>query len=73
MADGAEQDGRELAQLRHHAVRQHLAGAQVAVAAEVVVRVVELEPNFAAAASSTLMASRTTSGPVPSPPMTAIL
>ena len=43
MADGAQQDGRELAQFRHDAVRQHLAGAQVAVAAEVVVGVVELE------------------------------
>ena len=43
MADGAEQDGRELPQFRQHAVRQHLAGAQVALAAEVVVGVVELE------------------------------
>ncbi len=43
MADGAEQDGRELPQFRQHAVRQRLAGAQIALAAQVVVRVVQLE------------------------------
>ena len=43
MADGAEQDGRELPQFRQHAVRQSLAGAQIARAAQVVIGVVELE------------------------------
>ena len=43
VADGAEQDGRELPQLRQHAVGQGLAGAQIARAAQVIMGVVELE------------------------------
>ena len=46
MADGAEQNGGELPQFVQHAVRQHLAGAQVSVAADIVVGVVEFEGEF---------------------------
>ena len=46
MADGAEEDGRELPQLRQHAVGQGLAGAQIARAAQVIIGVVELELEF---------------------------
>jgi hypothetical protein len=36
MADGAQENGREFAQLLHHAVRQRFLGAQIAGAAQVV-------------------------------------
>lgn len=47
MPDGAQQDRGELPQLGHHAVRQHLAGLEVAVAADVVRRVVEFDAELA--------------------------
>src|SRR5262249_15739562 len=43
MANGAQQNGWELPQFAENAVRQNLIGAQVAIAADVVVAVVELE------------------------------
>ena len=68
-ADRAEQDRVEAAQLFEHRVGQHLAGAQVARAAEVVVdRCRARRP----VASTTFSASAMTSGPMPSPPMIPI-
>jgi len=48
MADGAEEDGGELAQLLHHAVGQRLLGPQIALAAQVVSGVMEFEVEFPA-------------------------
>ncbi len=53
---------------------QDLAGAQVAVAAEVEVREFDSSmPSSLATALRTLTPSAATSGPVPSPPITATL
>ena len=46
MADGAEKNRLELAQLRHRAVRQRFAGFEVTVAAEIVWVPVEFEAEF---------------------------
>ena len=67
-ADGAEQDGIEAAQLLERRVGQDLAVAEVALAAEVELDGVESTP----AAPRTLSASAVTSGPIPSPPITAM-
>ena len=69
-ADGTEEDRVELAQLVDRLVGEHLAGPQVAGAAEVVLLRVE---GNARGTRATLMASATTSGPMPSPPITAML
>ena len=73
MADGAQVDGVELAQLVDGAGGQHFAGAQVALAAEVEVGqfVLELVAGRRRP-SETLSPSAATSGPVPSPPITAM-
>ena len=69
-ADGAEQDGVEGPQLVQHAVGQHLAGGQIAPAAEVVVGRLERRRRRPGPPSG---ASATTSMPIPSPGITAIL
>ena len=46
MADRAEENRLELAQFVHRAVRQHLAGLEVALAAEIVGVPVDLEAEF---------------------------
>ena len=46
MADGAQENRLELAQFVHGAVGQHLAGFEIAFAAEIVVMPVEFEPEF---------------------------
>ena len=46
MADGAQQNGGKLSQLTHDAVRQRLLGAQVTLAAEVVVGIIEFQREF---------------------------
>ena len=61
------------AQLLEHRVGQRLAGGVPAARAEVVLGGVDLGPGRAVTASSTFRPSATTSGPMPSPPMTARL
>ena len=75
VADGAEQDRVVLAQLLDGTLSGRVSPVRlVALAAEVEVRQVELEAELrAAAASRTFTASRVTSGPVPSPGITAML
>ena len=73
MSDGAEVDRVEPAERVHRVVGERLAGLQVLFAAPVEVGEGEGKENLPAAAVRTLMPSRTTSGPVPSPGMTAIL
>ena len=46
MADGAQENDRELAQFIYRAVGQHFLGAQVAVATKIVVGVVEFEAEL---------------------------
>ena len=73
VADGAQEDRLELPQFGDDRLGQGLAGLEVALAAEVVSGVVEFEPSGAATAFSTFTPSATTSGPVPSPGITAML
>ena len=68
-ADGAEQDGVEAAQLVERRVGEDLAVAQVARAAEVEVGRCRGRRRPPA---TTFSASAVTSGPIPSPPITAI-
>ena len=74
MADRAEEDRVEAPQLLGGALRQHLAGAQIAVAAEIEFATLDRSnPQAARRARSTFTASAVTSGPVPSPGIIAIL
>ena len=60
-----------LVQLGEHRVGQRLAGTVPASRAELVCRRGDGEAATTVAASRTLSASATTSGPIPSPPITA--
>ena len=71
VAHRAEQDRVVPADLLEHRVGQRLAGGVPASRAEVVLGRRESRPRCAATASRTLRPSATTSGPMPSPPMTA--
>ena len=72
MADRAEKNRLELAEFVHRVVGQHFAGFQIAFAAKIVMMPVEFEPEFFGGGFGNLEASRVTSGPVPSPPITAM-
>ena len=69
-ADGSEEDRVVPADLGEHGVGQHLAGREVALGPQVVAGRLDLEPS-GAATSRTFRASAVTSGPIPSPGMTA--
>ena len=71
MADGAQQDGVEVRQFVDQAGGQDLAGAEIAIAAEVEVLQFVANAFQGGDGLEDLDASAATSGPVPSPPTTA--
>ena len=73
MAHRAQQNGGKGAQFVERLGRHDLAGPQIALAAEIEVLQFDLIPSKAATALRTFTPSAATSGPVPSPPITATL
>ena len=71
--DGTEKDGVARLQVLEDSIRKGLAGLKPVLGTELVVGLVRVTPSAATTFSRTFSASAMTSGPMPSPGMTARL